>query len=643
MLWVMLVSGAMSPSAWAQDEEIICDPENPACVAPEAPEAEVAPAKPSEAPEAEAAKPEASAEGDVAKQEEGGDEIICDPENPACVAPQAAEPAGVEEPAPDLEVICDPENPACAAPEQDSKAPSPSSEGALKDAFSESSRAAPEFNQVEFLGTYGTSMAVDTAYDRGGEDIVEWSTALNLKLSYDASARMRVVIEGQLRHWIGGKENLADVDWWFNAWDKRADYDLLLGESYVLYRRGSWSLRAGQLLTPWGSTDLTRPADIINPSDFRALGSTAPGTYQTRLAQPSATLTYAGQGWSGELLVVPFFTPDRVIVAGRDSGVVMAASPSLSARLPAFELVNVAYQRLIPANSAPTSAQSLGGVAPPALPQNLSLGGRLSGTIWNMDWGVGYFWGWDRTPWFEVDEDTRSLLNLVADDPQLLADQDIAGFLARNPEAGPLAQRVGERLQQGESLATVEFLRRQLLMVELARYLGPVGVRADVAFSPAVTYLSRELRAFRAPQLHSALGLSYETFGDSYQAALTVEGFSLIPFGPDSWLTRAFVDEVRRAKPGDEAIIFGSHLWGVSGGLVFEQTEWQLSASLGGIFNLSNEDFILNASVSKRFSSLARLTLGTFIYQGPDPKVLPTVGGLFDHNDHVFLGLDGSF
>lgn len=637
MLGMMFVSVVFIPSAWAQDEEVICDPENPACVTTQ----EAVPGVASPADDAPSEPVKVSAEVEPDGEVEGGEETICDPENPACTPAQELKTPSPDEATPDDEVICDPENPACAAPQapaQGIKAPPKLSEP-------EWARATPEFNQVEFLGTYGTSMAVDTAYDRGGEDIVEWSTGVNLKLSYDASARMRVVIEAQLRHWIGGKENLADVDWWFNAWDKRADYDLLLGESYVLYRRGAWSLRVGQLLTPWGSTDLTRPADIINPSDFRALGSTAPGTYQTRLAQPSATLTYAGQGWSGELLVVPFFTPDRVIVAGRDSGVVMAASPSLSARLPAFELVNVAYQRLIPAQSAPLSsqgAQSLGG-APPALPQNLSLGARLSGTIWNMDWGVGYLWGWDRTPWFEVDEDTRALLNLIADDPQLLADQDIAGFLARNPEAGPLTQRVGERLQQGESLATTEFLRRQLLMVELARYLGPVGVRADVAFSPAVTYLSRELRAFRAPQLHSALGLSYETFGDSYQAALTVEGFSLIPFGPNSWLTRAFVDETRRAKPGDEAIIFGSHLWGVSGGLVFEQTEWQLSANIGGIFNLSNEDFILNASISKRFNSLVRLTLGTFIYEGPDPKVLPTIGGLFDHNDHVFLGLDGSF
>lgn len=626
----------------AAQEEVICDPENPACQAPQAPDP--APVEPPNTPDPpcvptpeQPCAPLSAVEADKT-QELAGEEVICDPENPACEAAQAASPAasdGDERAGGDEEEICDPENPACAQAK-------PSANATLRDSWGDkrASSGGAALNQVEFLGKYGSSMLVDASFTGEDEDIAEWWNAFDLKLSYDASARFRVVVEAQLRYWYAGKMNHnGSPNLLVNVTSPRSELNMLVGESYALWRTGAWAFRAGSLLTPWGVTDLTRPADTINPMDFRTLGLNLPGANSPRLAQPTLAVDYAADGWGAQLVVVPFFVPDQVALFGRDAGAASAAQPALAGRFQSVALAEQLLDRLLPKTADPINSHDL----PMETPLNASAGVKLSGVWANMDWGIGYWFGWDRTPFLLVDDDTKALLGLIAADERFAQDLNVTRFLARNPEAGPLIDRISARVQDGKRLFRAVNKRRQQLHVELARYLGPIGVRLDMAFTPHKTFLSDQLNSFRVPQLHSALGLSYETFGDTYQLALTAEGFSLKPFEPDSWLGKnlTFADE--RPENGEHALIYGRHFYGLATGISFTQTDWQLEMQLGGVFNLSNEDHIINFMVAKRFKSWARVSLGGMLYGGPDPEVSPSLGGFLDSNDQFFVGMDGAF
>lgn len=631
-------------------EEIICDPENPACAPakkPEPPKAKPEP-KPDPTPPSE---PSSSESGEeiicdsenpactptkpklTPKPDAEGEEVICDPENPACTPAKKPKQEAAGE-----EVICDPENPSCAQSEtRVVKSPEVKGPKLKEESFDEG----PKNVSAQFKGTYGTAMMVDTAYDRAREDIAQWQGALTLRLSYDLSTAFRVVAEAQFRYWAGGKENLRQVDWWFNAWDKRAEYDLLLGETYVLWRKDAWTLRLGNIITPWGSTDLSRPGDVINPRDFRGLTNQAPGGFEPTLAQLAVDANYIGDGWALQLLMVPFFVQDRMPVIGRDGAVVTAGLPAFSGRFPTAQFGSSVLNALfLESGQPPTLAPNTG---PDELPQNVSLGARLSATFWNTDVGIGYFFGWDRTPWLEVDAQTAQLLRVVASDAQFFQDGNLPAFLMRNPEAAGLANDVQSKVLNGETIVEVESLRRHTLVLDMARYIGPIGVRWDVVMSPAQVYLSRELESIRRPTLQSALGLSYETFDDGYQLALIVEGTYTKVFAQDAGVTRWFIDETRRGAQGSQPLLINDGLYGIAAGINYTLVDWDVQAQLGGLYNISSEDWLMSMQLSKRFNTYARLTLGWMVFEGPSPDVAVTLGGLFDHQDAVFLGFDGAF
>ncbi|WP_146618352.1 hypothetical protein [Lujinxingia litoralis] len=574
--WVGLI--VLAGTCPAEAQEILYDPENPAFqeVREPAPETPVQ-------DEQACGEPECEAEGA---------EVLVDPENPGA------------------EVLVDPEN---ARP-------------AHLVAYPPTSGA---FQTTELTIHLGTGVWRDLAADAPDEDLWELSTELGLRISYEPSSRLRAVLAARASHWaarpVGGP---------FRAYD-----DVALDEAYIVWRPGRLRLSIGNQRTPWGSTDITRPGDVINPSGLRSPGSG--GAFGASLPQLTAEAAYTFDAFALSAVVVPFFKPDNLALFGRDTALATRRNPFIAEELPFILLA----QDLLDPSIWPQAQPLLQSAnRPMATPANASVGLRVTTTLANTDLGLGGYYGWDRTPYMEMDEDLRTLLNLIAEDGQLFADFDAIGFAARNPEAIPLSQRLSARAEAGETLFRSEFRRRLTAVADLARYVGPIGVRADVAFSPRRVFYTTTMAPVIRASVFSALGLSYERLlAGERVLALTLEGFWLHPFAADGALSRALVPREQAGDADDELLIFEGGYYGVAGALNWGTGLWKIDVQAGAMLSIAPGDVIGQLALERPFARGMRARLSANLFYGPDPAERLTLGGLWSANDQVALSVVGSF
>ena len=546
------------------------------------------------------------------------------------------------------EVICDPENPSCAA-SVDTPSPGASLAPPRADQFLDPSNAfedEPE-PRARYVVRWGTTLSVDTHWQpiEREEDIVEWGSGIDAEIGYELpDGSFRAQLRAQLRHWLGGRENPRQRDVLVNASGSRAEVEARLGESFLAWRRDACTLRVGHVITRWGATDLTRPIDAaINPQDTRRFGWVGPAAGDGLLPQPTISAGISGDDLSLQVLLVPFFIKDKVTVFGRDWAIAGSNSPLASS----FPVAGLIGQLIDP--SSWEKAQGL--VWRPGYPDedltNMSAGARLGGTWQHTDWGISYFYAWDRTPFVEVSPAAAQLATLVSEDPEFLNDLDILGFFSRNPDAAPLVRQLSEARARGDSIIAQRSTRRHVIAAEGARYIGPIGVRADVVFSPAQNFVTTALTTIRRPTLSTSVGGSWERAWEGHTVVLSSEGFVVDPLDREARLTSWFVPEQERGAEGERAAIVGERLWGVAGAARWVASAgatlegW--SAQAGGVWNGSTRDWIANGSLGYAVTDGVRATLGAVVYEGPPVEGVLTLGGLFDPNDQIYLGMDGAF
>lgn len=570
------------------------------------------------------------------------EEIICDPENPACApiekdAAQAGE--GVSE-SQDEETICDPENPACTGASSSGGDGEPRYvlEGVQKsDGEGSSGRITLPSLQ------WGSSLALDTRWSSGQEDHIESGSSVDAIWGHDFDLNTRVELRAQFRHWLGVRRDFFTSE--REDVDTRAEIDVRLGESYLRRRWDVMSLRVGMLQTRWGSATLVKPGQVIQPRDQRIFGFTGPATQDGQLAHPAVELAWSRPGKSGfELLWVPFFLPDQNVLFGRDVALLQPNSPLYQS----FPIVPLLEQLIAPSGWDRVQTLASSTSYPDEDLTTSSLGARWTRTIWNTDLGVGYYFGWDRTPRLYVDEDVAELATIVLTDPQFQQDFDFLGLTLRNPRVLALGNAITEKQQNGDELFSSEYGRRHTLLLDFARYVGPIGVRGELALSPAQYFLTESLGTVRRPSAFGSLGLSYERIlGIEGALAIVTEGFLLRPFAHDHAWTTFFIEDVDERGDGEEQIIvIGEMLYGIALGATVSLPQWRLELRGGGVYNLSTQDVIAQASVRRGLrleSGDLGVVLGGLLYEGPDPEEQFTLGGLYDGNDQVYLGLDGSF
>lgn len=469
-------------------------------------------------------------------------------------------------------------------------------------------------------GSFLSAAAADVRYDEVGEDTLEIADEVGLRLRFPFTRRWTAIAEGRLGWRLTGSSGglgVTEADGpTFVPRDETLQGSLRpeLRDLYVAGRAGRWGFRIGQQSIVWGSTDISKPADVINPTDFRRGLSSSPS--DARIPIPALDAILSAHPIALELVVVPFFVPHRAAVYGDDTALLPlpdVVTSALSA-LPLDRLVDPSLEELV----QPLVVQS---ELPEELPRNASVGARVTGTHRGLDLSAGWFYGWDRFPYVRLS-------------PALAAAAAILGGGA-TPDAESLqsvVQLVGDDLATGTPLVQAEYLRRHVVEVDAVRYLGPVGVRIESAFSPRRTLYRADLRSVRRASLLSAAGLSYER-GDGN---VVVSG-------------EAFYQYVFR-EPGDGRFVLGTDrllgfgLGGTLRGGVFGAFDTSRLADFGLTLGLvvfpAHWDVIASPALTFDTSDTLTLSVGATLATAAEPG---GIGERVDADDAVFIKLEKRF
>ena len=514
------------------------------------------------------------------------------------------------------ETIFDPERPDFGAPEP-AEDESEDSDGPDEDAAQAGDGdQGTGFRDTAWNLNYELATLVDPGFGPEGYDALEIAGGLGMELRHDMSEQTRAVVSGRFSYWAGaGRE--------FDQW--RTVYEPRLERAYLRHRIDRWSLAFGQMRNSWGSTDLVRPGDVIDPVDLRdPRGGAGLGTSAGQL---SATATYSADDWSLRAVLVPFFQSNRISIFGRDTSLIHDRNPVVGEQLPLLLFTEQLLDEQVHLDSDPFVQATR---RPLETPRNISGGLRGTTTVSGTDLGLGLYVGWDRTPWVDLDEEFRRLLEAAAE----------AGFDEE------FQQENGEEQFDDVDGSGIDsgFYRRATLVADVARYVGPIGVRADVALSPRQVFYTDEFAPVRRPSVFSALGLSYERLLDGVRPlSLTMEGFWLHPFAADSPVTQLTVPDEQRGSEDDELLLFDGGYYGVAGAVNWATGWWDLEVSSGVVASISPGDLIGQLSIERRWRPGIRTTLGSNLFFGPDPAERLTLGGQWAHASRLYLAVGGEF
>ncbi len=449
-------------------------------------------------------------------------ETILDPENPGV----RNESQNEQTPPSNSGLIMDPENPGVRA-ETQSEQRQPSNSGLIMDPENPGSLP-PEMPRERaanttpaparptiFRGELSSESSVDFAHERTDEE--------TLRIVKEMSARIRhplgswnFVAEGRLSWWMsgGGAADRSVLAPERDRWE--ADVEAELRDFYLAGRAGDWLFVAGQQAIVWGSSDIMRPADFISPRDLRR--GLLQGADDARIPIPALSATRILGDSAIQGVLVPFFYAHRFDIYGSDNALLRPGSPlgvagGIATSLRA--LIDPSIDGLV----QPAIAQT---ERPAPLPKNASAGLRFTTSLRGLDLGIGYFYGWDRTPVVDVHPGFRPLLDTVGDAAGLLS-SDPAALLSLIGDLEVLAPDLYRAIEDGETLYRTSYERQHAVEVDFTRYFGPIGVRAEsVLFAPQ-TAITDDLESIRRPALFSTLGLSHE--GRGGDVVFVIEGF----------------------------------------------------------------------------------------------------------------------
>ena len=465
-----------------------------------------------------------------------------------------------------------------------------------------------------FSGAFRSAAAVDTVRDDAFEDTIELLQELEMRIRYRLSDRWRFVLEGRLSWLMTGASAEGTTTLIPEAESVQGRVEPQLRDFYVAGRAGNWLIRIGNQSIVWGSTDFSKPADIINPLDLRNGFSGARD--DMRVPIPALDFTRVWDAVTWEFVVLPFFSPHQVSVFGGDiapirpSGITLGLVPGAEGLV----LIDPSLEDL----AQPLLLQT---ELPEETPRNASVGSRLTLIRGGWDVSAGYLYGWDRTPFAEFSPTAIALFGAV-----------LGGGADLTVDA-PEVQAVLQALADGQALYSATYERMHTVEVDGVTYVGPIGVRFEATVSPERTLTLETLESVRRPTLTSALGLSYE----SSDGELVLAG--------EVFHNHAFLR-------GDDADgLFGlDDLLGVGAGTQlglarYEQLDdsfaRRLSFQLGGFYLPSGRDLILNATIVCELRSTLELSVGTTVFESFGTQ--DSLGDLVDRGDSTFVKIERVF
>jgi hypothetical protein len=342
-------------------------------------------------------------------------------------------------------------------------------------------------------------------------------------------------------------------------------------------------LPADQLLTlgvqsiRWGVSDFMMPADLLQPQDLRS--GVALGPDDARIPTLAVRHQWVRGPWSTDLVLIPFFEPNRVEAVGGDLSLLSSAVPLVppSLRALAAPLVDPANRDLVSRLFTQTERPA------PTL-ANVSLGARVGASVGGADLGVSGLWGWDRVPAIDA---APTIRELIARGIEVAATGE--GAVAEIQTAELLAL-----LGSDEPIYRAHYARRLSVAVDAVRYVGPVGVRLESVWSPERTLLLEDGQTVRRASLFSTLGIGGEPMG-----------------GRIAWGVEAFLQH-NEVRSGERPVIVGDDFYGCAGGVAWDDAAVEgrgLTARLGGLLDAGAADVALLPSLSWTLSGGTQLGL----------------------------------
>lgn len=410
---------------------------------------------------------------------------ILDEENPGVLAPPSV-PVG---PLPGG-LILDEEN-------IDVTVPAPATGSAWTTQPETRSVAEPRTMPLIVRGRASSTTLVDLSNDRDDEETLEFFQLVGLRARVPLFSGWSATLEGRMTWWVTGSPGNADHSVFAvsgDAWQGRVEAELR--DAFIAGRVGPLLVRVGQFSVGWGSSDLTSPANVVQPVDLRN-PLLLQGTEAT-VPMPMAEVVWARERFEWQFLAIPFFVPSRFAVYGSDAAIVRPGGPA------GFALPTNLVQRVIHPSLEDLAQPLLQQTEiPEELPSGASAGTRMTVRAGGADVSLGYLFDWDRTPRVALSEGAIAAL-------------DVLDGLRPLPggQLSPVAEAVGlvrDDLERGVPLLRATHHRRHTVVFDAVRYFGPIGLRVDAAYSPERTWLRTDLRPTRRPTLAGSAGLGWES------------------------------------------------------------------------------------------------------------------------------------
>ncbi len=453
----------------------------------------------------------------------------------------------------------------------------------------------------------GTSLALDTSFDRRGEHILEWGVYGRLELHADLTPHLSA-------HVLPRFTQITALD---REGGDRADLDLDAPEAYLALSFDGFRLRAGTLIHAWGSTELVTPSNILNPIDLRRSLVAAQDGARIPVLGAEATVVLSPLTLRG--VIQPFFTSSRFYLSGWDTGF----APLVGAQgldLPDLDGV------LGRATADRVGDELLVVDRPSERLDHLTLALRGTLSLGDLELSTTFVWGYEPLPRLALDPDLSVVGGAVLD---AIAEQRPIDFF--DAAVGEAFGRLQDKLEAQRPLIEGTYPRRTVFGVDATYALDPFLLKLDAAYTVARTHYSQTFAPVALPAIDVVVGLEY-VHGTTLQLVLEVATLTTLDV-PRT--LRLAVLEAREVGPvEDRAVITpGAALagrWAI--------LEDELSFELLLATTFTRRDLVLAPQLRWKLSDHHQVRLGGLLIEGqPDGY-----GGAYTHNDQVFVGYEWS-
>ncbi len=435
-------------------------------------------------------------------------------------------------------------------------------------------------------------------------------TQLVLQASYLQNRRFEATVSGMLGYTlhVAQKAPLFSTGVVDLA---RGELDPQLRDAYVGFYWPAVDLRIGQQRVAWGKTDFQSPNDVINARDLRDPVLTE--NELRYLPTPVIRSSVSGGPVTFEVVVSPFFVPDRFDVYGTNWSVIQRAAPDKY-----LEFLGSTSLEVDPSIERDFAALWRQTERPQYNGKGLAAGARFSANLSGTDLSAYYHYGYDGTPFVRISPDFGDYLRdttFIANN----ANGEPSAVLGAS-KFKPLLELVDTLAVDGSQPISSRYIRRHHVGADLATTFGPVVLRLDAAYETRRVFYQVDLNSFATPALLGVFGLEYQTGSLDDVVILEVIGEHLTQ------------------KPSIPLLGYDQTTVAVAGTL-----RWTLGDAWGvdlrGLFGIQPQTYVLQPALRFKPSDAFTLRVGAMILSGEQASF----GSYYGDNDTAFVQLRYAF